>query len=317
VALGALLTLLTSAAAMAGTATRVGTVITVEMGNQDGNAASVLRFFATGPDFATTSATIINSGEGNLIAGPGCDQSGANKVFCGFYPTVTSLTMSAGGGNDTLEVLTAFGHPSPPATSLFGGTGADTLIGGDGPSNLDGGPGDDAVGGYVRSTGGRLEAGDDTLRGRAGDDVLVGGEGDDSLDGGPGNDTAFYSAPGRGAPNSPLRAVRASLAAGTATGVGTDTLANLENLTGTVKNDVLIGDGGANRLKGGFGKDRLFGGAGGDLLFGGQKADRLRGGAGGDELFARDRRRDRVGGGPGRDVGHVDPIDRVFGVEVF
>jgi Ca2+-binding RTX toxin-like protein len=316
-----MLALLTAAPAWAGTATRVGNVITVDTGTQqDGNRPDDVKLVPTGPSFETTSVAITNFAGGSLTAGPGCTQSAPNKVFCGDYPTVTSVTISSGAGNDKLEIFTASAHPNPPATSLIGEAGADTLIGGDGPSNLDGGSGDDAIGGFVRASGGPLEKGDDTLLGRAGDDVLVGGEGDDSLDGGPGSDTGFYSAPGRGAPSSPLRAVRASLAAGSATGgagSGTDTLANLENLTGTVKNDVLIGNGGANRLKGGYGKDRLFGGAGGDLIFGGQKADRIRGGAGGDELFARDRRRDRVRGGSGRDVGHVDPIDLVFGVEVL
>jgi len=95
-----------------------------------------------------------------------------------------------------------------------------------------------------------------TLEGGAGGDTLDSGRGYDYLDGGTGNDTvSFYSA---------LKAVNANLATGIATGDGTDTLVNVENLTGSAFNDVLTGDANANILRGGAGNDRLDGGAGSD-----------------------------------------------------
>jgi Ca2+-binding RTX toxin-like protein len=90
-------------------------------------------------------------------------------------------------------------------------------------------------------------------------------------------------------------------------------------------NDVLYGDGGndtiyggnrGDRLVGGAGDDRLYGQRGDDLLYGGAGHDRLEGGAGFDGFFARDRRRDVLVGGPGRDRARVDRrLDRRTGIE--
>ena len=60
------------------------------------------------------------------------------------------------------------------------------------------------------------------------------------------------------------RAVTVSLAAGTATGQGSDTLTDIENITGSAYADTLTGDGNANVLSGGAGGDALDGGAGAD-----------------------------------------------------
>ncbi|CCQ74846.1 Ig-like domain-containing protein [Magnetospira sp. QH-2] len=100
----------------------------------------------------------------------------------------------------------------------------------------------------------------ETLLGGAGDDVLIGLGGDDHLDGGAGNDTADYSAAND--------SVHADLGAGTADNGddGFDTLANIENLTGTSFNDVLVGDGNDNIIEGGLGTDTIIGGAGFDTL---------------------------------------------------
>ena len=54
---------------------------------------------------------------------------------------------------------------------------------------------------------------------------------------------------------------------------GTDTLVDIENITGSGFNDVLIGDTGANVLTGGDGNDRLDGGGGADRLVGGNGND--------------------------------------------
>ena len=92
-----------------------------------------------------------------------------------------------------------------------------------------------------------------------GDDVLDGGAGDDLLFGGAGSDTASYA--------SSLTAVVVDLriAGPQATGAGTDTLTDIENLTGGGFNDQLTGNAFANVLIGGGGNDILAGGAGNDI----------------------------------------------------
>ncbi|CAO4163445.1 DUF642 domain-containing protein [Methylorubrum populi] len=67
-------------------------------------------------------------------------------------------------------------------------------------------------------------------------------------------------------------------------GLVTDTLAQIENLTGTDYADTLTGDGDGNRLDGGLGADTLRGGAGDDTLIGGAGADLLDGGSGSDTV---------------------------------
>ena len=118
--------------------------------------------------------------------------------------------------------------------------------------------------------------GDDTLVGREGDDMLSGGSGSDRLSGGVGNDnlnggsgldTADYTGSSG--------AILARLNKGTVSDGdgGTDTLVDIENITGSGFNDVLIGDTGANVLTGGDGNDRLNGGGGADRLVGGNGND--------------------------------------------
>ncbi|MFE8583487.1 cadherin domain-containing protein [Sphingomonas sp. NCPPB 2930] len=183
--------------------------------------------------------------------------------------------LSGGKGDDILE----------------GGAGADTLKGGDGfdiasyagaasgvQASLSGSPmTGDAVGdtfvsieGLEGSAFDDVLTGDDTantLIGGAGNDNLVGAGGADVLDGGDGVDTADYSG---------SRAGVTAYLDGTA-GVGGDAdgdrLRNVENVTGSVFNDVLTGDAGANRLSGGAGDDVLVGGAGADTLDGGAGHD--------------------------------------------
>jgi len=96
----------------------------------------------------------------------------------------------------------------------------------------------------------------DILRGDSGNNFLDGGAGDDSLDGGSGIDTAGY--------NGSSSAVTVNLATGTGTGGDAqgDTLTNIENLTGSAFNDVLVGDAGDNILEGGAGADNIDGGSG-------------------------------------------------------
>lgn len=109
----------------------------------------------------------------------------------------------------------------------------------------------DAV--YGNGASNRIDAGagSDSVWGGGGNDTLVGGSGNDAYDGGTGIDLMDYGGLGQ--------AVSASLATGMAVkgALGSDTLANIENLTGTDQDDTLVGDANANVLRGGAGNDLL------------------------------------------------------------
>lgn len=187
--------------------------------------------------------------------------------------------------------------------ALFGGEGDDTLVGGAGADILDGGDGIDtasyegqraaltidlasglALGGdakgdtyisienVIGGNGNDFIAGDagaNELSGGAGNDFLVGRGGADLLDGGAGVDTASYLAS--------AAAVTIDLVSGFGFGgdADGDRLVSIENVIGTRYDDILIGDGGANRLEGDEGDDTIDGGDGNDVLIGGAGIDTL------------------------------------------
>ena len=102
-------------------------------------------------------------------------------------------------------------------------------------------------------------AGDDILMGGFGQDILDGGEGDDALDGGTGVDTASYASATAGV------TVDLSLVGAQDTiGAGVDTLTNIENLTGSAFDDILIASDNGSVLDGGAGNDQIIGGDGVD-----------------------------------------------------
>jgi Ca2+-binding RTX toxin-like protein len=155
------------------------------------------------------------------------------------------------GGTGGSDVLSGAGGPdvliSVGASTMAGGAGADRLEAGAAADTLDGGPGDD---------------------------LLSGGGGDDAIDGGAGvEDVVTYLFAGP---------IRVDLQQGTATGEGTDRLANVEGVSGSTKDDEIIGDAKANSLSGGDGNDRISGGAGPDFLDGGVGRNALDGGPGSD-----------------------------------
>lgn len=132
------------------------------------------------------------------------------------------------GGGDVIKGLGG-------GDSICGGNGSDKLIGGD--------RGDALVG----------EAGNDALSGGGGSDFFFGGPGNDMFNGGAGiDDTADYFFAPSG--------VQADLAAGTATGEGTDTLTGIEDLEGSRFDDTLTGDPNWNFFFPGEGNDIVVGG---------------------------------------------------------
>jgi Ca2+-binding RTX toxin-like protein len=252
-----------------------------------------------GNDFLSTVGTndqlYGEAGDDTLVAGDGNDvlDGGDGKDI-----------LDAGSGNDTL-------NGGADDDTLLGGFGDDQLYGGDGndlitdPSGnniVDGGAGDDQI---ITANGNdnvigadgndsiTLGAGDDTANGGTGADQLFGGAGNDLLDGGAGDDrieggdnvdTATYASATAG--------VRVTLGlvnpdgtpmAQDTIGAGIDTLAAIENLTGSSFNDTLTGDALNNLLSGGDGNDTLDGGDGNDGLVGGNGIDTLLGGLGADQ----------------------------------
>ncbi len=221
-------------------------------------------------------------------------------------------SLTGGAGNDTLnggtgaDIATWFTSPAAVSADLLAATasdgfgGTDTLIA---IENLTGSDFDDLLKG---------DALDNVLNGGTGNDSLVGREGNDTLDGGEGLDTAGFIGASAGA--------TADLVAGTAQdGLGgTDSLAGIENLSGSDHDDTLRGDAGVNRIDGEGGADTLDGrenddtidgGEGADTVYGGAGNDDIQGGAGDDILF---------GGTGGDDSGFVSVTtdDHVFSDDV-
>ena len=167
------------------------------------------------------------------------------------------------------------------------GRGGDDNLGGDeGNDLLDGGSGSDNLFGG---------AGNDTLLGGSGDDYgLVPGSGDDLIDGGAGDDTVDYEDQGNDPAGPVTRGVEVNLTEGIAIDGwnGSDTLNDIENITGSALDDILIGDDRQNDLEGRTGDDVLEGRGGDDELAGEEGNDLLDGGAGSDVVF----------GGPGNDT---------------
>lgn len=199
---------------------------------------------------------------------------------------------------------------------LQGSASRDIMCGLGGDDHLRGLAGDDLLAGGSGDDDLAGGADPDVLHGDAGKDVLAGDAGNDLLDGDTGQDAASFPG-GVG--------VTASLAAGIATGIGSDKLVAIEDLRGSSAADRLFGNAGPNllvggnggdvlrgrrgndRLLGGNGKDRLRGARGADTLHGGKGADRLLGGRGADRLNG-GKGTDFCAGGPGQDTKvHCDP----------
>ena len=177
---------------------------------------------------------------------------------------VNSVAFNSGAGNDSLMNSTSIpviAIGGDGNDSFVGGSGNDTLYGMGGNDTLIGGEGNDLIHGG---------SGNDSLDGGAGDDSLFGEGGNfDTLRGGPGNNVLDG---GAGTNNlvSEQGDVNFTLTATTLTGLGTDTLLNIDGA-------VLVGGASGNRfdttqaaipatLTGGLGNDTFIGGAMPDTL---------------------------------------------------
>ena len=87
-------------------------------------------------------------------------------------------------------------------------------------------------------------------------------------------------------------------------------------LRGTSGADVLRGTERGDLIVGGRGRDMIDAAGGDDVVVGEGGRDRIHGGRGKDVLGAKDRERDLVFGGPGKDIGYFDAhLDRVTSIE--
>jgi hypothetical protein len=207
--------------------------------------------------------------------GCGCTSLGPGAVRC---PTHRSLTVLAGGGNDTVAVdPVSFGY----TVELFGQAGADDLSGGDRDDVLDGGSGDDVQ-----------------VAGQQGNDLIRGGSGrDDNLLGGVGSDTLSYD-DGR------VQGVLVSLQ--TRLNSDLDEFSSIEYLQGSAGADDLTGSSGPNTISGLGGNDVLVGGVG---------FDTLNAGPGADTVEAIDGSQDSMDCGADGDTARADLIDAIVGCE--
>jgi Ca2+-binding RTX toxin-like protein len=248
-------------------------------------------------------ANVINGGiasdalfgqDGNdvLIGGTGSDSldGGNGNDFASYRTAATAVLASL--ANPAINTGDAAGDSYASIERLEGGDFNDQLTGNAGGNFLRGGPGGDALDGgagsdtadYFRATAALTvdlgnpasntgeAVGDsyvsienlrggvfaDILRGDANINLLDGGPGADTLDGGGNSDFAWYN-------SSPV-GITASLAnptinTGDAAG---DTYISIERLAGSNFDDVLIGDGTNNFLRGQAGADALDGGGGND-----------------------------------------------------
>ena len=257
---------------------------------------------------------ILYAAAGNNVidGGLGTDTVSYQYASAGVTVSLVSTVAQAtgGSGSDTLKNIenltgsnfadTLTGNAS--SNILNGGVGADTLIGGDGSDTYYVDNIGDVVSetNAVASTGGTdlvlsalsaytLSANVENgrinttavanLTGNALNNILYAAAGNNVLDGGLGSDTASYQYATAG-----VMVSLASTVAQTTGSSGSDTLLNIENLTGSNFADTLTGNASSNILNGGIGADTLNGGAGNDVLTGGLGADQLTGGTGADRF---------------------------------
>jgi Tol biopolymer transport system component len=223
---------------------------------------------------------------------PAWSPNGARIAYAGTAPDSSQniYVMNANGsGQAPIDTNTAKDEdpdwqPIPRCATTDGGPNSH-LAGTSGNDNILGTAGNDVICGLGGNDTINGLGGNDIILGGAGNDRLTGALGNDTLNGGPGTDTALYSG---------SRAVRANFTTEFATGVGSDVLLGVENLSGSNANDRLTGSAVANVLVGGKGADALFGLGGADTL-------RSRDGVNGN---------DTLNGGPGTDKCVTDARER-------
>jgi uncharacterized protein (TIGR01370 family) len=172
--------------------------------------------------------------------------------------TPPSVTFDQAWGYGPLYTAPNTNYNSLGSSAYPQTAGADTINGGVGPNQILGLAGNDILSG---------NAGNDHLDGGADNDLLIGGLGADVLIGGSGTDMVSYE------DNQGAVFVNLTLGLGYGNAAAGDTYSGIESARGSMFDDTIIGDGGANRLEGGDGNDILRGAIGADALVGGNGLD--------------------------------------------
>jgi hypothetical protein len=169
--------------------------------------------------------------------------------------TASPITINGGSGGNTFTILST----GAQTLNLSGGAGNNTLVGPNTANTWD-------ITGHNRGTLGSASGGPvvftkfQNLVGGSSTDTFffhTGGSLSGSIDGQGGSNTLDYSGfSGDLNVNLPL---------GIATGVAGG-IANIQNVTGSIGNDLIVGDANPNILIGGTGRNLIIGGAGGDTL---------------------------------------------------
>jgi Ca2+-binding RTX toxin-like protein len=237
-----------------------------------------------GVDTLTSIETVIGSNFDDTLTGAALNSDGFSLVSGGAgndllkaAASATSTTVLDGGaGNDTLDANGASGLVAASYGSAASGVNVNLSL--DGVAQDTGGGGVDTLIGVHGLAG---SSHNDSLTGSAGNDTFaadvdanLGASGNDTIDGGAGVDTLTYTFATAGVH------VDLTVATAQSIGAGTETISNIENLSGSSFNDTLVGSAGANLLYGDTGDDALYGGLGNDTLAGGAGDDTLDGGKG-------------------------------------
>lgn len=201
------------------------------------------------------------AGDDILVGGVGADLliGGAGTDVASYALSAEGVSVSLmtglGSGGDAL------GDTLSGIERLVGSAFADLLAGDAGANVIDGG------------------LGDDILQGWGGDDTLLGSQGADSISGGDGVDTLTYASSKAG--------VTINLLTGLASGgdAESDVFTGIENLTGSIWDDILTGNGESNFIHAGAGNDFIAAGGGADFVSGGAGNDVIDGGEGIDTVL--------------------------------
>lgn len=189
-------------------------------------------------------------------------------------------TILAGAGNDLL-----YGDDNSGAVVDGSQTGNDFLYGQDGNDTIYGGLGNDSLWGGNNDDTLYGGSGDDYLNGESGINVLDGGAGNDSFDladttatntltGGAGTDIVSFANAGSAVTVDLSNTTSNQSTSGAGTVKFTDMI---ENVSGSVYNDIITGNALANIISGNNGNDTLSGAGGIDTIYGGAGADKIYG----------------------------------------
>jgi Ca2+-binding RTX toxin-like protein len=223
------------------------------------------------PSVTAPTTAMLGDGPDWLRSGPSDDviDGGAGEDRLDYSFATAPVTIDLGAGTQTGWGNDTFAGIEKAMGSKYG----DTIVGGPTKNEIYGQGGNDLVEGL---------GGDDVIYGGDGNDTLIGGDGNDNMSGEAGNDTIDGTVGEDIAAFARARGVSASLVSGIATGEGTDTLLNVDELWGSRMNDTLTGNDDPNVLLGAGGDDVLLGNGGDDTLLGQAGADSFDGGDGTD-----------------------------------